>query len=263
MRSRKIYAAVLFLLLLCIPLSASAHSGRTDSNGGHYVGSTGDYHYHHGYSAHQHPNGVCPYDDPANVWETLLSVFVFFSTIILVPIGIYQIRKRRQAKIHANKGFSPQYSPFLLFNPSNNAIEQFCYNCVTYYSILTYQNRQINRKLHSIEEFCFFFSTYLAFLLQSFRTPPRLYIFIMDTFIKQCTLQHYPQKQICQLTRHLKKFFRTYQIISFFHKMDFTKQIQYHLNGSSSVCSRSSALFEKKLSHFQKDIARRTGLTQK
>jgi hypothetical protein len=38
-----------------------AHSGRTDSSGGHYDRSTGEYHYHHGHSAHQHPNGVCPY----------------------------------------------------------------------------------------------------------------------------------------------------------------------------------------------------------
>lgn len=39
-----------------------AHSGRTDSSGGHYNHTTGEYHYHHGYPAHQHPNGVCPYD---------------------------------------------------------------------------------------------------------------------------------------------------------------------------------------------------------
>ena len=39
-----------------------AHPGRTDSNGGHYNRSTGEYHYHHGYPEHQHPNGVCPYD---------------------------------------------------------------------------------------------------------------------------------------------------------------------------------------------------------
>ena len=38
------------------------HSGRTDSNGGHWDYSTGEYHYHHGFPAHQHPNGVCPYD---------------------------------------------------------------------------------------------------------------------------------------------------------------------------------------------------------
>lgn len=41
---------------------AFAHSGRTDSNGGHYDRSDGSYHYHHGYSAHRHPNGVCPFD---------------------------------------------------------------------------------------------------------------------------------------------------------------------------------------------------------
>lgn len=41
---------------------ASAHPGRTDSNGGHWDNSTGEYHYHHGYEAHQHPDGICPYD---------------------------------------------------------------------------------------------------------------------------------------------------------------------------------------------------------
>lgn len=49
-----------------------AHSGRTDSSGGHYDSSTGEYHYHHGYSAHQHPNGICPYEtssDNGNIEE--------------------------------------------------------------------------------------------------------------------------------------------------------------------------------------------------
>ena len=40
---------------------ASAHSGKTDSKGGHYNRSTGEYHYHHGYPAHSHSGG-CPYD---------------------------------------------------------------------------------------------------------------------------------------------------------------------------------------------------------
>lgn len=51
----------LFLLLLAVPLVVFAHSGGTDANGGHYDSSTGEYHYHHGYPAHQHPNGICPY----------------------------------------------------------------------------------------------------------------------------------------------------------------------------------------------------------
>lgn len=55
--------AVAFLLA-----PASAHTGRTDGNGGHWNRATGEYHYHHGQPAHQHydidGDGVvdCPYD---------------------------------------------------------------------------------------------------------------------------------------------------------------------------------------------------------
>ena len=51
---------VVFFSLLC-PL-VIAHSGRTDGKGGHYDRSTGKYHYHHGYPAHQHTDGICPYN---------------------------------------------------------------------------------------------------------------------------------------------------------------------------------------------------------
>lgn len=53
-----IFLSILVLLLMPV----YAHSGGTDENGGHYNHSTGEYHYHHGYSAHQHINGVCPYE---------------------------------------------------------------------------------------------------------------------------------------------------------------------------------------------------------
>lgn len=47
-----------------IPGVVQAHSGRTDSNGGHRdnknASGLGSYHYHHGYPAHLHTNG-CPY----------------------------------------------------------------------------------------------------------------------------------------------------------------------------------------------------------
>lgn len=55
--------------MICyLPIHSLAHSGRTDGNGGHYDRSTGKYHYHHGYSAHDHwdmdGDGVidCPYN---------------------------------------------------------------------------------------------------------------------------------------------------------------------------------------------------------
>jgi hypothetical protein len=51
----------------CIGLhfSAFGHSGRTDSQGGHYDRRTGEYHFHHGMGPHQHPGGVCPYSRDA------------------------------------------------------------------------------------------------------------------------------------------------------------------------------------------------------
>ena len=58
-----------FSLALTLPLlTVSAHPGRTDGNGGHTDSDTGDYHYHHGYPAHDHydidGDGSidCPYD---------------------------------------------------------------------------------------------------------------------------------------------------------------------------------------------------------
>lgn len=50
------------LLILTLSPPALAHSGGTDANGGHTNTETGEYHYHHGYEAHQHPDGICPYN---------------------------------------------------------------------------------------------------------------------------------------------------------------------------------------------------------
>lgn len=60
------FIVVLFFLIISCSTTLYAHPGGTDSNGGHYNRSTGEYHYHHGYSAHQHPGGVCPYDAGSN-----------------------------------------------------------------------------------------------------------------------------------------------------------------------------------------------------
>jgi hypothetical protein len=49
-------------------MQVKAHSGRTDSKGGHHDRSDGSYHYHHGYSAHDHYDmdgdgkKDCPYE---------------------------------------------------------------------------------------------------------------------------------------------------------------------------------------------------------
>ena len=68
MRFKPLIAIALFLSL---SIAAHAHPGRTDSSGGHTDHSTGEYHYHHGYPAHQHSDtdgdGIldCPYRQTA------------------------------------------------------------------------------------------------------------------------------------------------------------------------------------------------------
>ena len=50
----------LIALLYLISFNCFAHSGGTDSKGGHRNHSTGEYHYHHGMGPHQHTkNGTC------------------------------------------------------------------------------------------------------------------------------------------------------------------------------------------------------------
>ena len=64
---------ILLLLIVFISIFtlSFAHSGRTDSNGGHYDSSTGEYHYHHGYPAHQHnADGSCPYETKLVIKDT-------------------------------------------------------------------------------------------------------------------------------------------------------------------------------------------------
>lgn len=59
---KRLLAVLLIIpIVLLLSTTVSAHSGRTDSNGGHYNHETGEYHYHHGYPEHQHINGQCPY----------------------------------------------------------------------------------------------------------------------------------------------------------------------------------------------------------
>ena len=67
---------VFISLLLLLSISVSAHGGRTDSSGGHIDSSTGEYHYHHGFPAHQHydmdgdGDVDCPYEFVDKTEET-------------------------------------------------------------------------------------------------------------------------------------------------------------------------------------------------
>lgn len=67
MKKRQILKILIIAtILFTLPATTFAHSGRTDSSGGHRDNQNksglGYYHYHcGGYPAHLHPNGVCPY----------------------------------------------------------------------------------------------------------------------------------------------------------------------------------------------------------
>lgn len=83
-RNTKALLIGLLLLIICLAciITALAHSGRTDSSGGHRDNNNksglGSYHYHcDGYPAHLHTNGVCPYatSQTSNQKSNMESIF--------------------------------------------------------------------------------------------------------------------------------------------------------------------------------------------
>lgn len=70
-----IYTMTAMLAFSTVPGTVQAHSGRTDSSGGHHdnknVSGLGSYHYHcGGHPAHLHDGGVCPYSSSAATSDT-------------------------------------------------------------------------------------------------------------------------------------------------------------------------------------------------
>ena len=67
---KKVVTLIVIAMVVSMPIANLAHSGRTDSSGGHKdknnVSGLGGYHYHcGGHPAHLHTGGVCPYSAPA------------------------------------------------------------------------------------------------------------------------------------------------------------------------------------------------------
>ena len=96
MKKRIISIITICVLILTIPFMIFAHSGRTDSNGGHKDNKNksglGSYHYHcGGYPAHLHSNGVCPYKGGGSTsTSTTMSTTTYATTInaINVPTNV-------------------------------------------------------------------------------------------------------------------------------------------------------------------------------
>ena len=99
------------VLLICmLSFSAAAHSGGTDSNGGHYDHSTGEYHYHHGNPAHQHKDGYCPYSLSDTIAESVNgSGWVYWLVGIMALIictCVWLIKEKNKELEHCYKNLS-------------------------------------------------------------------------------------------------------------------------------------------------------------
>lgn len=79
------------LLICCLCVPTFAHSGKTDINGGHYDATTGEYHYHHGYPAHSHPNGECPYNHSSGTSSSNISTEGVIDTMLEIISAITPI----------------------------------------------------------------------------------------------------------------------------------------------------------------------------
>ena len=116
MRNKKhLISAVILSLLITISF---AHSGRTDSSGGHKdnknVSGLGSYHYHcGGYPAHLHSNGYCPYTN-------------YNSTPIYTPTTSVTIPQKTNNKISVN---SPSY-PVKINGENNQLLRQLGAICL-------------------------------------------------------------------------------------------------------------------------------------
>lgn len=122
MKRRILSICIALLTIFLLPAVAFAHPGQTDEDGGHYDRSTGEYHYHHGYPAHQHTGGQCPYDfddrtgwnsgpsasksdtkffdwsDPSNSWGIIL---LFCVLPLPILFGIFIISDKRKSRKRA------------------------------------------------------------------------------------------------------------------------------------------------------------------
>lgn len=86
LKTIKIILSVISLMLV-LSFCCFAHSGGTDNNGGHTDHSTGKYHYHHGMPAHDHEQGLCPYDfDTTKEYEDAVKSEKQQKTIITISI---------------------------------------------------------------------------------------------------------------------------------------------------------------------------------
>jgi hypothetical protein len=99
---RKIVTIILCIAALSV--TASAHPGRTDSEGGHLDRGTGNYHYHHGKPAHNRCGNECPYRESEQetkffgdvINKDVISVFCVLGGGYAITCGIGRLKNRKK-----------------------------------------------------------------------------------------------------------------------------------------------------------------------
>jgi hypothetical protein len=116
MKQAFLISFILLLLLILVPV-VSAHSGRTDSNGGHNCSAASiskglctGYHYHNGGSA----PAVQPVAAPEVVTPVTTSI-----PVIITPKPTIKPTTKPTAKTSPSPTLTPSFSPSLLPSPTN------------------------------------------------------------------------------------------------------------------------------------------------
>lgn len=83
-----------FFFLFIMSFTLYAHSGGTDSNGGHHDRKNGGYHYHHGHGPHQHDNG-CPYEDGPQGGGISFFWYLVMGGVSIIGYNLYQQKMKK------------------------------------------------------------------------------------------------------------------------------------------------------------------------
>lgn len=117
-RQRRSYI-LLFTLFLLFTVSAFAHPGSLDENGGHYNRKTGEYHYHSGENTQYNPSNSSNYtylhqDDNANVPKEKKTVEDYVASFLWIissfALGVYL------ANFYYNFRYGTLHCTFALWN---------------------------------------------------------------------------------------------------------------------------------------------------
>ena len=121
MRKNRIKIVSIFLIVCAVFLigvNVYAHSGRTDSSGGHKDNKNksglGNYHYHcGGYPAHLHTNGLCPYAASSSSTEGSISNTEITATELpnVAVTGIYINEKIESLEVGQSKILTATIEP--------------------------------------------------------------------------------------------------------------------------------------------------------